>query len=184
MLTQVEALRKRLQDEATVKELIESNNSARVDALSRPKGRQPPLQQSYESPLPPNSLLQGKTESDYWAGEYTSNKLEEMHAIEHMQLELSKQQRHVEKLAMENASLKEGLRGGTRILDLKAGELAVGRVAMEDMEKEKQHLKAEKDKMTLKNKQHTLEKSALMDSLMELGNDIDEAHMKATEFLR
>ena len=197
MLAQVEALRKRLQDEATAKDAerqlhSERENKSRLEAQSVGDQKakihsfvQPPtptaVQQSYESPVPPSGHQGG---DDYWAGEYASNKLDEMHAIEHMQLELSKQQRHVEKLAMENASLKEGLRGGTRILDLKAGELAVGRVAMEDMEKEKTQLKAEKDKMAQRNKQHTLEKSALMDSLMELGNDVDEAHMKATEFLR
>ena len=204
MSTQLEALRKRLLEEATARELMEKQLQAErderarldVEAAAASREQQQKLQQQQQQHQPSQQLqppAQPLQHNNYESPAPTptprvpltpDSKLDELHALDHLQAELTKQQKQVEKLAAENAGLKEGLRGGTRILDLKAGELAVGRVAMEDMEKEKQQLKAEKDRMAQKNNQYTLEKSVLMDSLMELGGDVDEAHRKAAEFLR
>jgi len=160
MATQLDALRRRLQDEAAQRAALENEVKRAAAAAAAPA--------SFSS-------------SSHSALAVPTNEIE---ALEHLRSELGKQQRRVEHLAAENESLRQGLRGGTRLMDLKEGALAVGRVALEDLEREKAHLVTEKDKMARVNAQYNLEKSVLMDSLLELGNDVDEAQRKTAEFFR
>jgi len=108
----------------------------------------------------------------------------ELEALARLQGELVRQQRRIESLDTENASLREGLRGGSRQMDLRSGELAVGRVAMEELEREKHQLMTERDRLQRIVSQYNLEKSVLMDTLLDLGADVDEAQRRASEFFR
>jgi myosin heavy subunit len=163
MATQLDALRRRLQDEAARRAVLE-------DEVKRAS-----IAAAAASPA---------SSSSYSSSSALAAPANEIEALEHLRSELGKQQRRVELLSSENESLRQGLRGGTRLMDLKEGALAVGRVALEDLEREKAHLVTEKDKMSRVNAQYNLEKSVLMDSLLELGNDVDEAQRKTAEFFR
>ena len=77
-------------------------------------------------------------------------------------------------LASENASLKKELRKESTSADIKSGELATSRVALEALEKERNALKQENELSNRLMKQYKIEKTHVVTTLLQLTNEIDE----------
>jgi uncharacterized protein YigA (DUF484 family) len=78
-------------------------------------------------------------------------------------------------LETENEALKQDRRKDASTVDIKSGEVAVGRVAMEALEKDIEALKVERIKNTRLINQYKIEKSHVMETLMSMSAEVDEA---------
>jgi hypothetical protein len=109
---------------------------------------------------------------------------EEVEALEGLQAELSRLRTKNEFLVQENSDHRTNLRKEIVTSDFRSGELAVAKVQIKSLEKEKESRKIEKDKTTRILLQYRMEKNHVMEALLELTSELDKAHSTQQELYR
>lgn len=99
--------------------------------------------------------------------------IEELEALEHLQQDLEKLRAKNELLARENADLKLELRKGSSTADIKSGELAVSRVHVESLEKERDALRVEKESHLRQIKSLKADKQHMVSTIVNLHSEQD-----------
>ena len=107
---------------------------------------------------------------------YHEREKEELLALEGLQSELARLRQKNDQLISENNELKSVIRREAVQADFRSGELAVVRVHLETVLREKEHIQAERDRTQRMMRQYKLEKSHVMEALLELSKDLDDAN--------
>jgi hypothetical protein len=109
-----------------------------------------------------------------YSNDSSKNRQEELAALESLQVQLRQLRTRNEQLSVENMSMKKEMRRGSIGADMKLGELAFSKVAVEQLEKELNIVKGDNEKLKRVNNQYKVEKSHVMDTLLQMSNEVDE----------
>jgi len=159
MSTQLEKLQKRLEQEAAARELLERERDASL--MAERANMEKELRKEREAFMSETSAVA------------SSQGREELEALGHLQAELAKLRGRVEQLTDENSNMRLRLQGDIKEMDMKAGEVAMGRILLEDKDR---YLEREKAMVIKLNQQFAVEKKVLIDMHNELCTEIDEVH--------
>jgi len=98
---------------------------------------------------------------------------EELLALDRLQEELSRLKQDNERLHGENKELKHATRNENFSMDTKIAAVAVGKVSIQNLEKEKEFLRLEKEKLDRQIKHFKLEKATIVESLLALSSEVN-----------
>ena len=115
---------------------------------------------------------------------YHEREKEELLALEGLQSELARLRAKNDQLLSENSDLKSALRRDAVNADFRSGEIAVVKVQLETVTREKEHIQTERDRAQRMMRQYKLEKSHVMEALLELSKELDDAHKVQQDMYR
>jgi hypothetical protein len=115
---------------------------------------------------------------------YHEREREELLALEGLQSELSRLREKNDQLISENSELKSQLRKESVTADFRSGEIAVVKVQLEAIMKDRDHVIVERDRAQRMMRQYKVEKGHVMEALLELSKELDDAHRVQQELYK